>query len=506
VPRRVGLAFVLVCAVAYLWTAPGRIVFPDDEIVYQTTRAIAERGSLAIEGIPKRTGELKGRPDGTFGWAPGVDGQRYGFFGHGLSIVALPAYAIGDATTTRVPESWRHAIRSDHYSLHRRSAEEDWPRLVVSLTNCWVGPLAAWLLVRWLVALGFAWRVAVTTGLAYAFGTLAWPYSRTFLSEPLSAATLVGAAWCIAELHARLDRPASARGWALGAGALAAFAAHVHVLNLVALPCLFAYAIAPFVRDRPLALRHRRALFGAVALAAVGLVALAVGQWWRFGDPFETGRYDHYSWWIPPGLGLVALVVAPGRSFLLYSPALMLALPGWRELVRRVPWAAWCALAIVLSRVLLVALRSDWWGGWAIGPRFLVPVIPFALLPLACVLERARAWSRSARIAIGVALAACVALELHLSLHSIFEWMLQLGLQGTPDRGYLARSHWEVDASPIVGFASLPFDTLSNGARLLARHGHPGLWRLFLAFAAVGGAALVVLVRRLALRDGRDAD
>jgi len=500
VPRGVGLAFVLFCAAVYLWTAPGRILFPDDEIVFQTTRAIAERGTLAIEGIPKRTGELEGRPDGTFGWAPGTDGMRYGFFGLGLAVVALPGYVLGDAITTRAPEAWRHAIRSDHYMLHRRSPSEDWPRLFVSLTNCWITPLAAWLLVRWIVALGFAWRVAVAMGLVFAFGTLAWPYSRTFLSEPLSTATLLGSAWGIAEMQRRLDDPAAARPWAWAAGALAGFAAHVHVLNLVALPCLLGYGLAPLLRDRSLALRHRAALVGALALAIAGLALVALGQWWRFGDPFETGRYDHYSWWIAPGLGLVALLVGPGRSLFVYSPALVLALFGGRALVRRVPAAAWCAFAIVVTRLLFVALRSDWWGGWAIGPRYLVPVIPFALLPLACVLERARAWSHTHKALLAAALLACVALELHLALHSIFEWMLHLSGLGTPQLGYLVRSHWWPSASPLVGFATLPIDTLSNGALLLARHGHPGPWRMFLAIAAGGALALAVLLRRLAPR------
>ena len=76
--------------------------------------------------------------------------------------------------------------------------------------------------------------------------------------------------------------------------------------------------------------------------------------------------------------------------------------------------------------------------------------------------------------------------------------MLQLSLAGTPERGYLVRSHWSPEASPLVGFFTLPLDTLSSGARLLARHGHPGPWRLFLGIAVVGALALAVLVRRLA--------
>jgi hypothetical protein len=32
-----------------------------------------------------------------------------------------------------------------------------------------------------------------------------------------------------------------------------------------------------------------------------------------------------------------------------------------------------------------------WWGGWGWGPRFLVPLMPFLVLPLGVLLER-RAW------------------------------------------------------------------------------------------------------------------
>ena len=76
------LWLLVVCTVAYLLTAPGRITYPDDEIVYQTTESLWERGSLAIRGIPFTTGEPEGRPAGTFGWDFGRDGKLYGFFGH----------------------------------------------------------------------------------------------------------------------------------------------------------------------------------------------------------------------------------------------------------------------------------------------------------------------------------------------------------------------------------------------------------------------------------------
>jgi hypothetical protein len=490
--RAAGRWLFWVCAALYLWTAPGRILFPDDEIVFQTTRALVERQTLAIEGIPKRTGELRGRADGTFGWAPGPGGERYGFFGHALAIAAVPGFLAGKLAATHAPTTWRHALRSDHYYLHARSQEADWTRLGVTLTNVWVTPLAAWLLLRWLIALGFAWRAAVGVALLFATGTLAWPYSRTFLSEPLSTAMLVGCAWCIAEFHGALDRgaPQATRRWSLGAGAFAAIVCHVHVLNLVALPCLLGYALG----GRPSA---RRAAVPAVAVAAVGVALLLLGQWLRYGSAFETGRYDHYSHWIPPAEGLAATLVGPGRSMWLYSPVLLLALPLWPALRRRLPAVAWFVVAICVTRWLLVGARSDWWGGWSIGPRYLVPLVPFAMVPLAIGLERFATLALWRRIVALAVVGAAVLLEAYLSLHSIFEWMLHLTTTGTPDFDYLRRSHWLVGSSPLAGFASLPIDTLSTGAIRLAGHGHRGPLWCFIGAAVVGVVAALLLARSL---------
>jgi len=481
-----------VCVVLYLWTAPGRILFPDDEIVFQTTRALYERGSLEIEGIPRRTGELEGRPDGTFGWAPGASGERYGFFGHALAISALPGYAVGRLGAAHAPTTWRHALRSDHYYLHARSQVADWTRFGVTLTNVWITPLAAWLLMRWLVAIGFAWRSSTWCALVYATGTLAWPYSRTFLSEPLSAATLVGTAWCIAEMHRALGggEPHRARRWSIGAGAFAAFACHVHVLNLVAMPGLLGYAL--WNRRESL-----RTVAPGIVVAACGVVVLLVGQWLRFGDPFETGRYDHYSWWILPGEGLAATLFGPGRAVVLYALPVALALPMWPALRRRVPAVAWLVLAICVTRWLLVVMRSDWWGGWSIGPRYLVPVIPFLLVPLAILIERLPSLARARRLAVYAVLAIAVLMSLHLALHSIFEHMLRLTTTGSPDFSYLRRSHWLPGSSALVGFTTLPYDTLSGGVIRLAKHGHTAPLLFFGVVLASGVFAAIALVRAL---------
>ena len=479
------------CLCAYLGSASGRIVFPDDEIVYQTTAALYERGELRIPGIHRRTGEPKGQPTGTFGWAEGPRGERYGFFGHGLSIVALPMYALGAATAESVPESWRHAIRSDHFFVHPRNPRGDWTRLVVSLTNCLLTPLAVGLAMLWARQLGFsrgaAWMVGVSLGL----GSLMWPYSRTFLSEPLSTLALVGAAACVTRHHRT-----HGAGWLWGAAAIVGWSCHIHLLNLIAIPAFVGYGIAPRWSER-------RRLGGVWAVAliigATGLVALGISQAMRFGSPFESGRYGLYSHFIVPGVELLALFVSPGRSLWLTSPILLGALLGWRRFRRRVPAAAWFCAAIVLMRLVFVATRSDWWGGWAVGPRFLVPIIPFALLPIAAAWDRGT-WQL--RLGLVLLLVVSIAVQAHLAQHSIFEWMLRLNADTPKDPGYLWVSHWTLRGTPMWGFLELQPDLLRLGARHLARVGHPGLDRIFtgIGVVAVSSLALTLWPGRSRLR------
>jgi len=475
-------------------------MFPDDEIVFQTTESLWEDGDLSIAGMRRRSGEPADRPDGTFGWEHGVDGERYGFFGHALSVVAVSLKSLGKWLAHVAPEPWRHAIRSDHYMYHRRSQQADWPRLAVSLTNAVVTAVAAWMLVAWLGVLGFSLPVSAMTGLCYAFGTLAWPYSRTFLSEPLSALVLLASAVCVARFHAERKNPGRAAGashWLWAGGVLSGLSVHVHVLNLIALPCLLGYALLPLVRDRALA-SHRRAWLGALGLGLAVVALLGLSHYLRFGDPWETGRHGHYSHFIVPGEGLAALLVAPGRSFFFYSPVVLLGLVGWPKLRRRLPDAAWFAVAVVATRLLFVSARSDWFGGWGVGPRYLVPAVPFAVLPLAVVLAdlpRMRPLWRRLLIT-GVTL--CIVLEAHLAAHSIWEWMNTLMNEPwTWGSGYLQRSHWLPAATPIVGFFELDVDMLSVGSARLLQHGHSGMAWIFRAVAIVGLASAVILGRTL---------
>jgi hypothetical protein len=80
------------------------------------------------------------------------------------------------------------------------------------------------------------------------------------------------------------------------------------------------------------------------------------------------------------------------RGLFVLSPWLLLAVPGfwlWRRLAEY-QTEFWVVLASVLTLFFFNTSSIMWWGGFAIGPRYLLPALPFIVLPIAYTW---RAWS-----------------------------------------------------------------------------------------------------------------
>lgn len=216
--------------------------------------------------------------------------------------------------------------------------------------------------------------------LALAFGvcSFAWPYADTFMLQPIAGLLLVLAAY--------LARLSSERGGRLLPGLAGVAAAGVvfgHTANIIFVPGLVAFFVASNrSRDRIVP------FFSGLAVAAG--VQLWINQA-RFGDILDFGYGPH------AGLethayadGLLGLIFSPGFGLLANMPLLVLFPVGVYML-----WKRHKALALLVGYMFTAAfvyfgtLESPVWhgfGGW--GPRYLVPVVPFMVLPLGLLLDR----------------------------------------------------------------------------------------------------------------------
>ncbi len=116
----------------------------------------------------------------------------------------------------------------------------------------------------------------------------------------------------------------------------------------------------------------------------------------RFGNFFETGRSVSvfggenlgYGTFVLPFVGLFGLIFGAGKGLAFFSPALIIGAFLWKDFLREHKKLFWAIAAAVLFRILFIASRSDWHAGFCMGPRYLVMIIPFFLIPLAFWLKR----------------------------------------------------------------------------------------------------------------------
>lgn len=361
--RSPALALFITLASLYVLTSGGHTYSYDEETMFALTESLVERGESAIplcSGCPV----LRATP------AP--DGRNYSRYGPLQSLVAAPLYLAG-------------RILAGNESRAR------WfiTRFTADLLNPLVTATIA-VLLYWLVrGLGYRRGLALATALLYGLATQAWPHAKTFFSEPLTAALLLGAVCC----WWRLDRPArvaQAARWAAGVGLCCGLAIATKYGAAIALPVLGLAVAASLARGwRSGELTPRGAVVaaaGALCGLAAPLALLGLYNDARFASPFETGYGATEIGAIQGGdfaTGLYGLLLSPGKSIFLFSPPVALALPAWLPFARRHRALALVCGGLVLTHLLFYARVPYWHGDVAWGPRYLDFVLPLLVLPLA---------------------------------------------------------------------------------------------------------------------------
>jgi hypothetical protein len=304
---------------------------------FDLTRAIVEQGTVAIDAFHENTGDKARR-----------GAHWYSDKAPGLSWLAVPAYAVVHAGRPGAVVAGSYL--STVFAVGLPSA-----LAVVALFA--VGRV---------LGLSAAWSAAITV--AYALATLALPYSTVFHGHQLSAALGFGA-------FALVWR----RCWPFAAGLLLGLAVCADYTSAILALVVAVYAVGR--------LGARRAAWvvagGIPAAAALGAYhAVAFGHPLALPYDFVMQEHRRMGWFMgidrpDPGV-LWELLGGPYRGLFYGAPWLAAGVPGMAVLYRRGhrAEAAVCA-AVFVAYLLVNAGLVDWPGGWAMGPRYLIPAIPF---------------------------------------------------------------------------------------------------------------------------------
>lgn len=437
----------------------------DGKVMVSVARNLVDHGSLRTSG-----------PD-PFGF-----NTPYSVYGIGVSLLAVPAYALQKVL----------GLRAD---------------LLVTLVNPMVLALSGMLVHRVSRLLGAAPRAAVAAGLAFGALSMALWASTEMFSEP--GVTLGQLVMMLGLLRWRQGAPAGP--WMAGTGVAVAILFRTDSAILLGV----ALAVVPWlIPDLVPRLRERwREVAGVVVPVAAAVVWLLIYNQIRFGSPLAS-RYDGGGFTTPILFGLRGLLLSPGKGFFFFNPVLILGIPGLFLLARRDRAVGAVLALLVVVRLVFYALWHSWSGGIAWGPRFLLPLCAVFAIGLGVWLTdlsaRATAPGRVARGAI----IALVAVGAVVSVESVWvpyeQWVNRF--RYVPPVGTAAQQKarkdelsrrliWTVPGSHLTGNLRL----LDESAAFPLRHfkGGPspvGVGALFVAGAASAAAFAAASGYRMTLR------
>lgn len=299
----------------------------------------------------------------------------------GYSLLAVPVYALARVCGLRA-----HPLGASGPSMPYWIGDYLCTLAVSGIT----GALSAILIARLARALGCSLRISALLALAYGLATPMQVYSSLAYGHvPVGFCLLASFALIRSEYGLSLRRSR-----AFCAGFLAAYAS---VIELQAGPLSALLGVSVVVLTLTGARRATFLLHFSLGAAVPTLILLGYNQW-AFGHPLDLG-YFHlntprfariHGRDNPLGVGaprleaLRELFIGRDRGLFFYAPITLFAVPGWLALMLRRQWfEALFSLAAVVAHTVVIAGYPEYSGGWATGPRLLLPMVPFLMLPIA---------------------------------------------------------------------------------------------------------------------------
>jgi hypothetical protein len=248
----------------------------------------------------------------------------------------------------------------------------------VSFFTLLVAPLICVVLAMWILKLGYSRRTAIIAACILAFASPFWQNSVSgFLSEPYFILALVIAAYLLSTPRIRYACVLSGFAFGVACGA--------RVAGIIMFPA-FLLSLALQIRVRELSrIQFFRDALQFCAPFSVCMALIAWTNYARFGSIFKTGYHiafptSSFTFSNPFFQGIGELLFNGEVGLLLFAPWVVLVFLCFPQFMRKhLPESVLCG-AIFVFNLLFYAKYQQWHGGWAGGPRYLIPTLPFLVI------------------------------------------------------------------------------------------------------------------------------
>ena len=371
----------------------GHLQSPDEELMFRMADGMAFRGTTQVTPLEAdlATGLLPpGIPAGaTFATKQGLEPGTF----YAQYLILQPLIA--------VPFLWMSALLEPLFA--RGFASIMWPNMgisslltlpqeqyesaifrrgfLVTVFNPLIAAMSAVALARLAMLLTGNRRASIITAAVWAFGTVAWPHSRTFFTESLAALLALLAFDQIVRSYVMPGRLGFRAPVLLGTLLALAHWQRVDapILSVGLLAAFAGLAVIKHVRNNTFAEDHGpfpwREVATPFAFAAASMLALQLFNMARWGwDPTHGygDQKESVAFSTPILIGLHGLLMSPGKGLFFFSPVLLLAVWGWCVVPRRLRWLPWAAAVAFTPFFIAMAKWQNWDGGWCWGPRHIV--------------------------------------------------------------------------------------------------------------------------------------
>ena len=344
---KIHLALFLFFFSVYVLTGQGSIQSADGKIMFLLTQAMVENHSVSFSEIVS----LSDTP-----------GPQYSKYGLGISVLAIPFYLFGK-------------LLSFLLGIEASLATQ----FTVSMINAMLTALSCLMVFRIATErFEFTLRIGLFLALGFGLSTIAWYYSEDFMSEPATTFFLLSAVyWVTGKDRATRDL--------LWAGTFLALAVSCRLAALVVIPGFIFYQWMVWAESAEKDIKQlvMDLLRPAIPVVAV-LMLIMIYNYLRFGGPLETG-YEKISGRFL--LGFFGILFSPGKSLFLFNPLTLFGCLASMFFLREQRKTALLFGWLVVSHLVLFSFWHSWQGGMSWGPRLMLVVLPYLILPIGFLLR-----------------------------------------------------------------------------------------------------------------------